>query len=123
MEPITLMSKAMLQQRLLACTPRRGRPPRVDARLLLRDIHAWLEIPLRVLSEIAHKHIQPTDAQQQALSNLFVQWDRGELGKVLEGDRYVLRRVPRAPAKTSAPQARIDVSGAAPRIDSRKSWP
>jgi len=113
--PAYVMPKALIQQRLLVTIPRRGQS-KPTKELRLRDIAEHTGVGLSVLAACAHKGREVDDSLQLQLSYFFELFDRGLLVKVLEGDRYVIRRIPPKPGVVEPPRAKVDLSWGATLI-------
>ena len=117
-ETLAIMSKAMIQQRLLTTVPKKGRRTPGET-LRLYDIADHTGVSLATLSACAHRRREVDDALQAQLSYFFALFERGVLVKQREGRGFVIRRV-RPPDATPEPERpRIDISGFEPRINWR----
>ena len=114
-----ILSKQVLQMRLLAVIPRRGDPRTLTSEIRLQDIEKWLHVSVKVLAQCAHRRREVDDALQVQLSSFFGLVDHGLLVKAKEGPVYVLRRVRAPPGKSDPPRATIDLSGLSPRVNWR----
>lgn len=112
-----ILSKQVLQARLLATIPRRGRPRTLTIDLRLTDIEKFLGVRKAVLAECAHRRRELDDSLQVQLSSFFVLVDQGLLVKAKEGDAFVMRRIARPAGVNEPPRATIDLTGMSPRIN------
>ncbi len=113
-----IMSKAAIQQRLMAATLRPGRSSPKDPRLLLRDIAGFTGVTLLTLTNMAHRRREVDDALQLQLSVFFTLIDAGTLVKQLslDGKTRVLKRILPAAGAPAPPRATIDLRGPQPRV-------